>query len=198
MKILTPKSAVNGNDSDFVKETLAIANTKKVFVEIIKQRLSKADKSDFYPNVCILFNYIGYKKARAIREGDVNCRFDAIIIDDERSIPIEIKSPREDMEINVKAIRQAFENKIVLLSRKFYPTTNDTTSLSVAFVYPPVRSDVFELVDDINKSSGFNIGMIDIGDLAKLTYDVVVNKRKINWNYLNTFRGCLDYESSFA
>lgn len=198
MKILAHKSAANGNESDFVKETLAMTNAKKTFVEIIKQRLSKADKSEFYPNVCILFNYIGFKKIQAIREGDVNCRFDAVIIDDERSIPIEIKSPREDMEINVKAIRQAFENKIVLLSRKFYPTTNDTTSLSVAFDYPPVRSDVFELIDDINKSSGFNIGMIDVGDLANLTYDIVVNKRKVNWKYLNTFRGRLDYESSFV
>ena len=152
MKILAPKSAANGNGSDFVKESLAIAKTKRAFVDIIKQRLSKADKSDFYPNVCVLFNYIG----------------------------------------------QAFENKIVLLSRKFYPTTTDTTSLSVAFDYPPVRSDVFELVDDIYKSSGFNIGMIDVGDLANLTYDVAVNKKKINWNYLNTLRGCLDYESSFA
>ena len=93
-------------------------------------------------------NHLGFK-TRVTREGDVNLRFDATIIDDYDSIPIEIKSPREDREINIKAIRQALENKIILLSRHFYKTRNETTSLAVAFEYPPTRSDVYELISDI-------------------------------------------------
>jgi hypothetical protein len=45
-----------------------------------------------------------------------------MIVDATDSIPIEIKSPGEEMELSVKALRQAVENKVILLSRNQFPT----------------------------------------------------------------------------
>ena len=117
----------------------------------------------------------------------MNCRFDATLIDSKHTVPIEIKSPREDKEINIKAIRQAFENKIVLLSRRFYPSSPEASSLALAFNYPASRSDVYELVDDIKTSFGYNIGLIDIHDLVRIVYDVQKNGRILNFDYIHTF-----------
>lgn len=49
---------------------------------------------------------------------------------------VEIKSPTEEMHISVKAIRQALENKIILLSRKTYITTNKCSTYAVGY-FPP-------------------------------------------------------------
>lgn len=127
----------------------------------------------------------------------MNNRMDAIIIDDENSIPIEIKSPGESKEINIKSIRQACENKVIILSRKFYQTTNDTTSLAIAFRYPPERSDVYELIDDIKNAYNFNIGIIDIDDLLSLVWDIKEYVGELDFDYFNTFSGKFDYEKAF-
>jgi hypothetical protein len=185
-------------EMDIVKKNIERCSSKKNFIKTVMDELSPQDKTEFYPNVCVLLKYIGFSNPYAVREGDTNCRFDAVIIDSTFSIPIEIKSPRECMEISIKSIRQAFENKVVLLSRKFYPTHRETSSLSIAFNYPPARSDVYELIENIKGSYKFNIGIIDVYDLLNLVYDVVVEKKKINWNYLNSFCGKISYENVFS
>ena len=96
-------------------------------VEILVMEHSKDNKGEFYPLVEVLFRIIGVDCHKS-RDGVNGERWDAMIRDVHRSIPIEIKSPGEEENISIKAIRQALENKIVLLSRKTYVTDNETSS----------------------------------------------------------------------
>ena len=80
----------------------------------------------------MLFRVMGLD-CQASRPGDNGARWDAIIVDSEESIPIEIKSPTEEQHLSLKAIRQALENKVILLSRETHPTLPETTSLAVGY-----------------------------------------------------------------
>lgn len=181
---------------DFIDEHIKNCSSISLFVATVKDYLSDLS-IEFYEYVGVILRHIGFTNPNITREGDVNCRFDATIIDSRYTIPVEIKSPREIKEINIKSIRQAFENKIVLLSRKFFPTTEETTSLAIAFDYPPSRSDVYELINNIKDSFGYNIGIINIEDLLRLVYDVKINHKKFNFEYFNTLQGQFDYEKAF-
>lgn len=151
---------------------------------------------EFYDPIGSILRSIGFN-AKVVRNGDVNCRMDAIIIDDKNSIPIEIKSPRESKEICIKSIRQACENKIILLSRKFHNTRYETSSLAIAFKYPTNRSDVDELINDFKKAFDINIGIIDIQDLLSLVWDINKEHRSLNTDYFHHFMGKFDYAKAF-
>ena len=148
---------------------------------------------EFYRVVGIILNEVGFNKVLVTREGDTNNRMDAIIVDDYRSIPIEIKSPRETNYINIKSIRQSLENKIVLLSREFYPTTLNTTTLAVGFTYPNERSGVLELIEDIKSTFNINIGIIDFGGLLSLYYEKIINKEQIDLELIYNLQGKFKY-----
>ena len=144
---------------------------------------------EFYEVIGDILETIGFSKVSVTREGDTNNRMDAIIIDNERSIPIEIKSPREIEYINIKSIRQALENKIVLLSRKFYPTQMNITSLAIGFEYPKDRSGVYEAIDDIYKTFNINIGIISLSSLLRLYYEKTVNNEEIDLDKIYFLKG---------
>ena len=194
MKKLKLKNDNVSEGKDLFLEALDNVVNKQQFTDVCIEKLQHLP-IEFYDYIGIILNHLGFK-TRVTREGDVNLRFDATIIDDEDSIPIEIKSPREDREINIKAIRQALENKIVLLSRHFYKTKSETSSLAIAFEYPPKRSDVYELITDIKNAFGFNIGIINIIDLLSLLYDVKKSSTVLDLNYFNTFNGMFCYEKA--
>lgn len=196
MKKLQLNETITSEDKDFIVKNLRISKTKSEFIELSKRELENLTIV-FYDHIGLILKHIGFINPSISREGDVNCRMDAIIIDEENSIPIEIKSPREVREINIKSIRQAFENKVIILSRKFYNATYDTTSLSIGFSYPPERSDIYELIVDIKQAFGFNIGIINIDDLLSIVYDVKVNQKQLNFYYFNTFMGRFNYEEAF-
>lgn len=182
---------------DYVAQTLDFTHTRREFIDVAKDYLSHLN-IEFYDFIGLILKHMGFSNPIVPRSGDVNCRMDAIIVDPENSIPIEIKSPGESVEINIKSIRQACENKVVILSRRFYGTKYNTTSLSIAFKYPPARSDVYELIDDIKSAYGFNIGLIDINDLLGLAYDVEEYGLELNFDYFNSFSGKFDYEKAFV
>lgn len=180
---------------DQIEQMLTAAHTKRAFLKLSKQAMELMNL-EFYDVIGLILKHIGFENPNVSRPGDVNNRMDAVIIDEENSIPIEIKSPGESKEINIKSIRQACENKVIILSRKFYNTTDETTSLAIAFQYPPERSDVYELISDIKKAYGFNIGIVDIDDLLSLVWDVNEKVGELNYDYFNTFCGKLDYEKA--
>ncbi len=195
---MRPLKLVDGTvryHQDYIQQTLDYSHTKAEFLEVAKQFLEHMNY-EFYDIIGLILKHIGFENARVSREGDVNNRMDAIIIDDENSIPIEIKSPGESKEINIKSIRQACENKVIILSRKFYKTTDNTTSLAIAFSYPPERSDVYELIEDIKKAYQFNIGIIDIDDLLSLVWDISEGVGELDYNYFNTFSGKFNYDKA--
>lgn len=144
---------------------------------------------EFYEVIGDILEEIGFQRVSVTREGDTNNRMDAIIIDKERSIPIEIKSPKEIEYINIKSVRQALENKIVLLSRKFYPTQKEVSSLAIGFEYPNERSGVYEAIDDIYKTFNISVGIISFGSLLRLFFEKTVNKKDVDLEEIYYLKG---------
>lgn len=147
---------------------------------------------EFYEVVGDILEEIGFNKVSITREGDTNNRMDAIIIDDKRSIPIEIKSPKEIEYINVKSIRQALENKIVLLSRKFYSTENEVTSLAIGYEYPNERSGVYQTIEDIFCTFNLKVGIISFSTLLRLFFEKKINQKEINLETIYYLKGRLN------
>lgn len=133
-----------------------------------------ATQATFYPLIATLFKVMGFN-CSASRPGDNGARWDAIIVDNERSIPIEVKSPTEEQHLSVKAIRQALENKIILLSRRTHPTTPETTSLSVGYYMPNNRAVVSQLISSIKATYGFKIGVMDLKSLLSIAVSILVD-----------------------
>lgn len=154
-------------------------------------KYSTANQDVFYPLVTELFCLLGFN-CKMSRRGVNYTRADAIIIDSSNSIPIEIKSPGEETEISVKAIRQALENKIVLLSRKSYPTKPNTTSLVVGFNPPNNRSEVHELINDIGTVYQIRIGVIDFRSLVKLVMHTVFTENKLKLHNFFNLKGVIN------
>jgi hypothetical protein len=164
-------------------------NATKV-VERFARAHSRANQDIFYPFVADLFRILGFD-CQTSRRGVNYARADALIIDPKESIPLEIKSPGEETEISVKAIRQALENKIVLLSRKGYPTLMESTSLVVGYNVPNERSEVHELVNDIRKAFNIRVGVIDIRSLLMLCVTSLATGKKLDLKGLRRLQGVI-------
>jgi Fe-S-cluster-containing hydrogenase component 2 len=132
--------------------------------EAIVATLDSLDQRPFYPLVASLFTALGLPM-RLGNPGDTSNRFDGLILDPTESIPVEMKSPGESLQINVKSVQQALENKVGLDAREDALTTADTSSLAVGYLPPAARSDVLELVNDIDRVYGIRIGLLPLRTL---------------------------------
>ena len=94
-----------------------------------------------------------------------------------KSIPVEVKSPAEVLLFSLKAIRQALENKIMLLSRKEYPTLSDTTSLAACYYLPNDRAETTNLINDIHTANVFNIGIVDFYTLLTIAVTNIYDEK---------------------
>lgn len=184
-------------DSLYTEIQAAIAQTKssEEAAHLLFDRYRSANQYTFYPLIANLLTILGFK-CNASRAGQNYARADAMIVDDKYSIPIEIKSPGEEIEISVKAIRQALENKIILLSRKNYPTDRETTSLAIGFKAPNDRSEVYELIKNIKRAFGINIGVIDFYSLLILVISSISEGKKINLKQLSSLQGVIYVNSA--
>lgn len=133
---------------------------------------SSSGKEVFYPLVADLFTILGFN-CQVSRAGNNYERWDAIAIDNQYSMPIEIKSPTEEYYISVKAVRQALENKVILLSRKSYSTDWNTATLAVGYQLPNERAEVTRLIANIRDTFGIRIGVIDFCSLLKLAITTI-------------------------
>lgn len=149
---------------------------------------------DFYPLVANLLSYVFDREAINPSAGNNNLRFDVVIIDNEFSIPGEIKSPTEEEMLSVKAIRQALENKIVLLSRKHYPSTFEMSSIAIGYKIPNKRSDVYRLIEDVYKTYNINISITDIKELFKAAIHCYINDTKFRLDSLLGYRGRIKFK----
>lgn len=149
------------------------------------------NKEKFYPLVARLFRFLGYDCEHS-RAGVNYQRWDAIIKHESESIPIEIKSPGEEEFISVKAVRQALENKIILLSRKSFPTKPDTTTLVVGYKLPNNRAEVVSLIDDVYKAYGVIIGVIDTRSLLIMVSAKIFKEKTINHKDLVKLHGVIE------
>jgi hypothetical protein len=174
---------VNG----YVKEN---KNTTYIVNELFLQFRS-ATQTTFYPLVSTLFKIIGFNCSYS-RTGDNGSRWDAIIDDPKRSMPIEIKSPTEEEHISIKAIRQALENKIVLLSRKTFVTDDKTVSLAVGYFMPNDRAEVSRLISDFKVTYGYKIGVIDFKSLLSVAVSILVDHRSFDKERLYDSEGLIN------
>lgn len=160
-------------------------------IDFLFSYYKNATQSTFYPLIATLFKIMGYD-CHVSRPGDNGARWDAIIEDSKRSIPIEIKSPTEQEHLSIKAIRQALENKIVLLSRKTYITIPDVTSLAIGYYMPNERAEVSSLICDIKTTYGYRIGVIDFRSLLSMALSVLLNEKGFDKESLYYLEGLIN------
>jgi len=144
----------------------------------------------FYGLVASLFTAAGYPAWRPAR-GDTSNRVDVILIDEADSLPVEVKSRTESAVINVKSVQQALENRVVMDQRDFAKTNPNSSTLVVGYAYPPIRSDVTELIEDIAIAFGINVGMIALKDLYRLALGVSLADEKPSRRLLSDLKGRL-------
>lgn len=191
----TGQAAVKDAETTLLERELladfAAAGSATGAVEAFSARHAGDNQDAFYPLVAALFRIIGFE-CRTSRRGVNYDRADAMIVDEKNSVPIEIKSPGEETELSVKAIRQAVENKVILLSRKQFATSLPITTLAVGFNPPNERSEVRELIGDIHRAYGFNVGVLDIRSLAALALAAARSGGSLELKGFSNMRGVAD------
>jgi hypothetical protein len=160
-------------------------------VEELMRRYENANKGEFYPLVAGLFSCLGYD-CTASRAGVNYQRWDAAIRHATESVPIEIKSPGEERWISVKAVRQAIENKVIVLARKPFKTQKETSTFVVGYLPPNDRAEVGGLVADVSTAFGINVGVVDFRSLATIAVAAVLEGRAHDSQALLNLRGFID------
>lgn len=181
-------------DLDFLYRVNQMVEAGKGSREIVNALFDyyiDATQTTFYPLIATLFKIMGFDCSFS-RPGDNGARWDAIIDDPERSIPIEIKSPTEEQHLSIKAIRQALENKIILLSRKTHITLPDVTTLAVGYYMPNERAEVTRLIADFRDTYGYRIGVIDLKSLLSLAVSILVDGKGFDKEQLYTLEGLVN------
>lgn len=180
-------------DEKFLELVLKLKNDGKnsrQIVDYLFDYYKTATQTNFYPLIATLFKIMGYQCSFS-RPGDNGSRWDAIIEDDERSIPIEIKSPTEVAVLSIKAIRQALENKIVLLSRETFKTKPEVTSLAVGYGMPGNRTDINDLINYIKETYGYSIGMIDFRTMLSVAISILIDRKGFAKEELYSLEGLM-------
>lgn len=174
-------------------ENILIKNDKNKALEILLKKYEKYDKEKFYPLICNIFKILGFD-CQLPQHGVNAKRWDAIIFLPNDSIPIEIKSPREEENLGIKSIRQALENKIVLLSRhkRTIKITKDSPTFSIGWKIPRSRSEADELIKDIHKTYEIKVAMFDVEFLLKLTFEAILLNKKLDINSIYDLIGIYD------
>lgn len=145
----------------------------------------------FYPLVTHLFQILGFKSDYS-RAGVNYQRWDACVWVGDDVLPVEIKSPTEEIMLSTKAVRQALENKVILLARGGLATRPELVSLVVGNRVPNERGDMSNLIDDVFKAFGLRLGVIDLETLAHLALCAVNQGVTIDGGQLSQLRGFLD------
>jgi hypothetical protein len=174
---------------------LQCANDRATAIEALHLQYETEGRDTFYPLVTTLFNIAGFR-CELTRAGVNSARADAIIVLKDDTIPIEIKSPREETEISVKAVRQALENKIVFLSRKMYPCDPKSSALVVGFNPPNDRSEVHDLVEDVKKVFDVSIGIFDFRNLLALAFSNLTEGLRMDADDLRAVRGMVRVQAA--
>lgn len=178
-------------DLDFlqrVSQMVEEGKNSRMIVNTLFDYYIDATQTTFYPLIATLFKIMGFN-CYFSRPGDNGARWDAIIDDPQRSIPIEIKSPTEELHLSIKAIRQALENKIILLSRKTYITTADVSTLAIGYYMPNERAEVVRLISDFKETYGYRIGVIDLKSLLSLAISILVDGKGFDKEELYKLEG---------
>jgi len=183
---------IDNKTNEFSKkiQSLLKTNSQQETALLIKQEAIKYTKENFYPLIGDIFNSIGIRCVIP-PHGQNSKRWDAILLSDTDSIPIEIKSPTEELHISVKAVRQALENKIILQSRKAEPNQWNTSTYVVGFELPNLRAEVSELIHDIKNIYNVNVTVMGIDELLTLAIQCSAENTSILFDDLGSKRGII-------
>lgn len=176
---------------DQVNSLIAVGKNSRAIVDELFDYYIDATQTTFYPLIATLFKVMGFHCSFS-RPGDNGARWDAIIDDPQRSIPIEIKSPTEEQHLSIKAIRQALENKIILLSRRTHTTTPEVSTLAVGYYMPNERAEVSRLISDFKETYGYKIGVIDLKSLLSLAISILVDGKGFDKEKLFGLEGLMN------
>ena len=157
--------------------------------------IANMKQTEFYPLVADLIGYVFNRPAFAPSAGNNNMRYDVMIPDDNYSIPVEVKSPTEEEMLSVKAIRQATENKVLLLARKPYKTSYEVSSFACGYKLPNDRSDVYKLIEEIYDTYKINIVILDMNTLIKASFYCAQNKTYYDVSEYIGKRGVIRFEN---
>lgn len=171
----------------FLKQYKSIEFAAEAFTE----HHSGDARGTFYPLITHLFQILGFKSDYS-RAGANYQRWDACVWVGEYALPVEIKSPTEEAVLSTKAVRQALENKVILLARGGLATLPKLTSLVVGNRLPNERGEMSNLIDDIFKAFGLRLGVIDLKTLAYLAIRSVSEDVTIDGGQLSQLRGFLN------
>ena len=172
---------------ELVQSTRTLDEAASAFAESRRQNTEKL----FYPLVTQLFRLMGFP-SDCSRKGVNYQRWDACVWLDDLALPIEIKSPTEELVLSTKAIRQAIENKVVLSSRGGLETRDELSTLVVGYQIPNERGDMSMLIDDVHAAFGFKIGVIDLKTLSYLALKAVVEDVSVSEEQLSELKGFLN------
>lgn len=172
-------------------EMLAAHGKIEVAAAAFAENHARDTQTVFYPLVTHLFQLLDFKSDYS-RAGVNYQRWDAYVVVDGYALPVEIKSPTEEVMLSTKAVRQALENKVILLSRGGLETRPELASLVVGNRLPNERGEMSNLIDDVFKAFGLRLGVIDLTTLAHLALRAVRDGVTIDAGQLSQLRGFLD------
>lgn len=176
LSLSKPSTSAYKNELNNKIKNLLNQYSKKEVIQKLKETFKNYDKTEFYPLIEDIFKCMGIN-CYLPPHGDNSQRFDALLLGEDDAIPVEIKSPREELKVGVKAVRQALENKVILRARfrEIIPNKSETSTLVVGWEVPNLRSQDFELIKDIYKAYDIKIAIIGINSLLKTCIDAVEN-----------------------
>jgi hypothetical protein len=172
-------------------EFLTIHGSISAAASAFAQSHSRDMQGGFYPLVTHLFQILGFKSDYS-RAGVNYQRWDACVWVGDQALPVEIKSPTEEVMLSTKAVRQALENKVILLARGGLSTQRELASLVVGYRLPNERGDMSNLIDDVFAAYSLRLGVIDLTTLAHLALRTISEGVTIDGTQLSQLRGFLD------
>ena len=189
------KTEAEGVDLTALKAELRSLRNEHLSVDAAAQAFTQSRRKDtktqFYPLVPHLLQLIGFPSCCS-RMGVNYQRWDAYVWLHRLVVPIEIKSPAEELILSTKAIRQAIENKVILLARGEPETRRELSTLIVGYQIPSERADMSMLIDDVYSTFGFRIGVLDLTTLAYVAIKAVTESVSIDEKQLSHLKGFLD------
>lgn len=172
--------------SSLIEEIRRAKTDKKNRLSVETELLARhrdSGKELFYPFVHSLFNAIGLKCL-----GEV-ARFDALIQYEGVDVPVEIKSFTETPVCNLKGVRQALENKILVYKRK---DDLSYATLVVGYGLPKSTGEIQEFIDAARSELGVKIVVLDLSALVKMCMRVIWDQQSIELGKLLKGYGILE------
>ncbi len=146
------------------------------------------DKFVFYPYVHSLLRILGLDC-----KGEVG-RYDAFAMYGKHIIPVEVKSPTEDVSYNQKGVRQAIENKVCSYNGDLSDDM-EYAAIVVGYNHPTNDSDIKELISAAYEQLGIKIIAIDLKSLLNMCMRVICDNMRLDMDQLLRGYGIINEET---